>query len=257
MSLHWLHPSGGLRYHLRAARYRNTLWREYIQRVQQWLSSWSPGEGSLLLVGPSGGYSLEPTFLTRFRRIEALDPDPLAERIFRARFHKTLGQAHTRLHWNRSDVFSPSPDGFQIARFAEFLQRDVPRETAVLFSNFLGQMYLLDPKDSYGESLQQWLHALPSVLSGRSWGSYHDRFSGNVKPSIPPGFTAVDTVSNEQLAEIFYAGIEVDPEVEVVELEDHRTEALFPGRMKTYIPWEIEPGVFHVIEAVCHVEPLT
>ena len=53
LNRHWLHASGGLIWHLRALRYRNSLWQPFRQTVQAWLESWQPPTDKLLIVGTS------------------------------------------------------------------------------------------------------------------------------------------------------------------------------------------------------------
>ena len=57
LSDHWLSPSGGLVYHLRALRHRHG-WQPYADRLAGWLQAWSPPCRSLVLIGPSAGWTL-------------------------------------------------------------------------------------------------------------------------------------------------------------------------------------------------------
>src|SRR5262245_55213637 len=78
-------PTGGLIYHARALRFSAKRWAPFRREVATWLEGWQPRERALLLVGPSGGYSLSEEFLRRFETVSAIDPDPLSRYIFSLR----------------------------------------------------------------------------------------------------------------------------------------------------------------------------
>ena len=94
---HFADASGGLGYHLRALRFRHSLWAPYIATVQRWLHDWRPPTDTLVVVGPSAGYALDAAFLARFRSVRALEPDPLARTLLRRRF------AQIAWHFDRLD----------------------------------------------------------------------------------------------------------------------------------------------------------
>ena len=126
------HASGGLRYHLRALRYRRTQWAPFREALARWLANWQPPcRRRLLLVGPSGGHTLPADFLGRFEDVVALEPDPLARLILKRR------QAGARLRFESLDCLSSS-DGMD-ALSTRFGDR------AVLFCNVLGQIDCPDP----------------------------------------------------------------------------------------------------------------
>ncbi len=81
-----LHASGGLLYHLRAWRWRRTLWAPFLAQVRRWQTDWRPDARHLVLIGPSGGYAQTRQFLERFPEITALEPDPVARYILARRF---------------------------------------------------------------------------------------------------------------------------------------------------------------------------
>ena len=62
-------PTGGLVYHWRALRYRNSLWAPFRQAISRHLDAWDPPEKELVVLGPSAGYTLPPDFLERFDRL--------------------------------------------------------------------------------------------------------------------------------------------------------------------------------------------
>lgn len=246
--LRWLNPTGGLRYHLRALRYR-ARWEGYVAGVARWLRAWAPPEDRLVLVGPSAGYSLDATFLTSFRALFAVDPDPIARALFQRRFGPALRAAGTTLTWDTRDYLSPGPRGFDPAGMHALLS--LHPGAAVLFCNVLGQLRLLDPDDAFRTSFEMWKSALPDLLAGRSWASYHDRLSGPIAPVVPEGFRAPDAMSNEELGEAFYVtDALVAEDASPIEIVEHGTADLFPGRPREYLVWEILPQWHHLIEWV-------
>lgn len=110
---HLLDPSGGLVYHLRAARHRHGLWAPFHASVAGWLADWQPRRRELLIVGPSAGYALPDGFFTRFAQVTALEPDPLARWLLRRRADAA------QLRFDRLDCLA-APDG--LARLAVKVQ---------------------------------------------------------------------------------------------------------------------------------------
>src|SRR5206468_353043 len=119
---------------------------------------------------------------------------------------------------------------------------------AVLFCNFLGQMRFLDEEAALGPSFSAWKAALPALLRGRSWASFHDRLSGEALPRISEeSGRASDIVPDAEVLSRFYAS---DARSGQVELLDHLTGDLFPGAPRRFIHWELTPRNHHLIEAV-------
>ncbi|HSU40058.1 MAG TPA: hypothetical protein VLJ38_10830, partial [Polyangiaceae bacterium] len=77
MSVAWLNEAGGLRYHLRGARYAESLWQPFRFALAEWLYAWQPPEKKLVVVGASGGWCVQPFFYERFTDVLCLEPDPL------------------------------------------------------------------------------------------------------------------------------------------------------------------------------------
>lgn len=159
------HPSGGLLYHWRAWRYGKG-WEGYIREIEDWLGAWPQRDDELILVGPSGGYSLSSTWLKRYRQIAAFDLDPLASFFFRRR--------HPGIHieFHRQDVFWKNGT-LSVMELSNIL--DHHPKADVLFSNVLGQ--LLVEKKTNEEEWYRFLTRIRERLNGRNWASYHDRFS--------------------------------------------------------------------------------
>jgi hypothetical protein len=145
--------SGGLPYHWKALLYRKERWRAHEQSTRFFLERWNPVEKELLLIGPSGGYSIPPGWLGRFDRIFAYEPDLLARKIFERR------QGLKPVWLGRYFPFG-KPGAFEH-----------PAGAAVLFSNLLGQIEIRNVK-----KLGTWLE---QELQGRSWASFHDALSGH------------------------------------------------------------------------------
>jgi hypothetical protein len=253
LSASWLNPTGGLRYHLRAARYRRGLWAPFAQEVARFLAGWDPPERELLLLGPSGGYCLDLGFLRRFDVVTAVEIDPLARWILARRARAALGDARTELRWDRRDHLGPDTDGrFSIAPLRALLAEH-PR-SAALFCNVLGQLPLLGPDpdpdaplEPVEGSFERWLLDLPKALEGHSWASFHDRLSGTLRPEGLSPDEPVPWRSSEQLVEECYT--DPPPGVEPV-LNDHRTSWLARELPRLELRWQLEPGVFHLVEAV-------
>ncbi len=256
----WLNPTGGLRYHGRAWRYRSGLWAPFTSAVARFLSRWSPPERELILVGPSGGYCLDLSFLSRFVTVTALEVDPIARWIFARRARSALRSSGTALRWEPEDRLSPRDGaGFTLEPLRALLAANP--DAAVLFCNVLGQLPLLGPDladDVIPEptegSFERWLLELPEALAGHSWASFHDRLSGPLRPEGIDPDALVPWRSSEDLAAELYAPTD-EPErthgegVELA-LNDHRTSLLARERPRYELVWELEPAVFHLVEAI-------
>jgi hypothetical protein len=214
--LYLLHPSGGLGYHLRAWRHANGLWRDFRQTVAGWQADWAPPTDHLVLIGPSGGYSLNATFLTRFARITALEPDPLARWLFQRRF-PGIG-----IDWAGA-LDDPAR-----------LPQRYP-DAAYLFCNLLGQRLQTASAD--------WPPLLAEALAGRPWASYHEIVSTRQRPHRLEPLDLDRLVPLEDLLARFWSGGEL-------ELVDHATYGLCPDAPRRYAIWPLMAGQFHLVEWV-------
>ena len=131
-----LNPAGGLRYHLRAFRFRSREWQPFRWDIGEWLLGWQPKETSLLLVGPSAGYCLQPFLFERFERVICLEPDPVARYLFKRALTRAPLQPKPKLEFIAED---------HLVRFPERLPELVERlsDVCLLFSNVLGQLRVL------------------------------------------------------------------------------------------------------------------
>jgi len=231
-------PSGGLVYHLRALRYRQTLWQPFCGALEGWLTRHLRVEDELILVGPSAGHCLPRELLGRARSLLVLEPDPVARRLL------ALKLAPQRFHAEARDLLvAPLLSGRSgldavLARW--------PRAT-VLFCNVLGQLHF-GLKDEQEQQLQtEFRRRILPALQGRGWASFHDRWSldrGSDDAPAPALLHFERLPSDELLAEAYFGS-------ETVTALDHGTTTLFPERLaRDYLPWQITPRALHLIEAV-------
>lgn len=215
---HLTDPSGGLGYHLRAWRWRHTLWTPFLARTQSWLRAWRPPAEELVVVGPSAGYTLDADFLARFRRIHALEPDPLARWLLRRR-------------WPKIDWRFGCLDALATADGPAALAAEYPR-AAILFANVLGQA--VDPG-----LLPAWRAALGEALGERYWASYHDVLSAAWPPRPVDDLQLSHLTDAAALARALYRA--------AIEVIDHDTFGLAPHKRQLAC-WQIAPARWQVVE---------
>jgi hypothetical protein len=236
-----VNPAGGLRYHLRALRYRTRLWRGFTEPLAGWLERWPIATSALLLVGPSAGWCLPPAWLARFATIDLVEPDPLARLLFTWRF----AALRSRLRWHDGDWLVSGAEGFATARLDALAEAFPGR--AVVFCNLLGQLGGLDPAAAAAPGYSAWKAHLARALAGRSWATFHDRLSGPLAPCLPGGSAdAPASLTDEEVAARLYRAAAVP----AVELLSHDTADLWPDRPRVFFAWEITPGWHHLIEGV-------
>ncbi|USN46147.1 MAG: hypothetical protein H6626_07900 [Pseudobdellovibrionaceae bacterium] len=187
-------PTGGFFYHYSAWRYNRSLWGPFRHKLNGWLKRWNPQQKNLVLVGASGGYSLNEDFLSRFDNLTCIDPDPLARLLFKRRF------SDLSVHWVEHDYFrldtsSPQPHGWKQ------ISNDFS-DHAILICNFLGQAPLLLAKqfknETFNKQYVEWKTYLNLALENRSWASYHDLYSAS-----KPERTSAPTVIDHLTADLF------------------------------------------------------
>jgi hypothetical protein len=221
------HPSGSLPYHLRAWRWRRSLWAPFHAEVRRWLTDWRPETKHLVLVGPSGGYALSLQFLQRFDRIDVLEPDPLARWLLRRRFPGIA------FNWNDSAYLAQS-GGF--SRLAATYTA-----AAFLFCNLLGQELQRQPA---GFDRAAWLAELEPALRCRAWASWHDLVSTTRPPDIRPLLRLDHAIPLDELLARFWHGGNL-------EIIDHDTTGLCPREPRRYGIWHLAPQSYHLIEWLC------
>lgn len=236
--------AGGIRYHLLARRHAKRLWEPFRWALGEWLLRWSPPEPTLLLVGPSAGYNLQPFLFERFERVVVLEPDPIARFLFGRRLRRAPLERHPRLEFIADDHLVQHPE-----RLAPLLER--LGQPALLFGNVLGQVAILLDEPEPGSGLDAVRSAVRVAIAGRSFASVHDRVSGPLEPSFDGPRESPRRWSDDEVLAHAY---DTDGAAPLVELEDHFTEGFFPPDLPhAYFRWELTPGQHHLIEAVANV----
>jgi hypothetical protein len=158
-----------------------------------------------------------------------VDFDPLAPFFFSALHGRHLRRQGTAISWSRSNFI----------RDLAAILRAHPGH-AVLFGNTLGQHRL---HSSSIASAEADIGALALKLRGRPWASFHDRLScaWDRFSEKPSAFSHPGRLPSVQLAGRYAAA---------TEWTDHLTEGLLPADTAClYLPWHINPGRLHVVEA--------
>jgi hypothetical protein len=225
-------PSGGLAYHWLAARSR-LRWRPFRIAVEQALTDWNPPGEELILLGPSGGYTLPTAWLRRFKKIHAYDTDPLAPFFFRRR------HGHCHAEFLRRDLFWR--DGkISGDAFAELLAKRPA--AAVLFSNLLGQLPL---EGSLGDAeWREFLTALATALTGRAYASYHDLYTLEPLPLKDHGPVARQFMQGTPVTQLKIPS--------PVAATDHLMAAVpWPGPViRRLLPWSLRAKSLQLVEMV-------
>jgi hypothetical protein len=229
-------PAGGIRYHLRALRHRERSWRPFRAALETWLSEWHPKASKLAIIGPSGGYCLPLAPLSRFERLIVFEPDPIARWVLRRRLGPRSVQFVAHDVW-----IEPLLRGGSLP--VPLLQDD----TALLFTNFIGQLPFLVPPEQWNVWRATWCRQLWPLLARVPWASFHDRVSGSVAPRVSGRVISAQRFSDEQVRELY----EPSPQGQIIELLDHSSHELLPeGRSYEYFHWPLTANAHHLIEAV-------
>ncbi len=221
----YFRETGGLRWHARALMH----WRlhePFRREVHEFLGQWQPRTADVVLVGPSAGWSLPSTFLSRFSRLTFIELDRAAPLFFRLRHGRALRAAKCSTRWILGD-------------FTTHLKTVIEAQPgcAVLFCNVLGQLGL--ERADY----ESQLAALPQSLSGHPWASFHDRFSAVIDQSRMQALSAFSTDQPLDARALQNLGL-------TGQWTDHGTgQLLMPGVTRRYIPWQITSRRFHWVEA--------
>ncbi len=235
--------TGGLRWHWRAF-WRRHQWHTTTQLIADWLDTTQPASDQLLLIGGSAGWMMSGRWLQRFARIELVDIDPYAPRLFRFNHGRALRESGTVLNFIQTDG---------LAGLDALL--DAHPHATLFFDNVLGQHR---HRVSSIERAEADLAGIAARLSGRDWGSVHDLFSGPADPlSVPvPAqwrFDAVrearglvaDGLSGTPLHRRLLAQVGGQPD-----WMDHLTSELFPvGARSRLIAWPFLPTYAHWLQA--------
>ncbi|HKP63497.1 MAG TPA: hypothetical protein VJV78_42470 [Polyangiales bacterium] len=230
-------PAGGLRYHLRARRHRSQLWAAFRSDLESWFADWRPPARRLAVVGPSGGYCLPLGLLARFERLVFFEPDPIARMVLSRRLRGLPGSPS--LTWVTDDVWIQP-----LLRGGAPPVVSLARDTAILFSNFMGQLMFLVPDARWGEFCAAFKERVWPSLERVPWASFHDRLSGPLAPNIVSADCQGARLDDSKVLHWYGAH-------GVGELLDHGTAELVPpGRSYAYFHWPLIPDQHHLIEAV-------
>jgi hypothetical protein len=234
-----LTPSGGLVYHLRALRYRRTLWLPFRRALADWLAPHLSRSEVLVLVGPSAGHCLPLEQLRGAQQLVVLEPDPLARRLLARR----LGPRPLLVE-SRDLLVEPLLSG------KSGLDAVLERWPAasVLFCNVLGQLHFGLDDGQQARFTAEFRRRLWPVLAGRPWASFHDRWSLDSPKDAAHHASTLHferLPSDAQLAEAYWGT------GQVVTALDHGTTELFPDTLpRDYLSWQITPNALHLVEAV-------
>lgn len=208
------------------------LWARTLTQIEDWMLEAPAGFDRLIVLGASAGWMMSPIFLSRFKQVTCVDLEWSSRLFYRWRFHHVIERGGGRLDYLQGDVHQRLPR----------LLRSQP-DALVLFDNLLG----LDSR--YTRDLDQTrarLGALKTMLTGRAWGSVHDRLSGPgpqwpLRPLGPVAHQAGEPLAEQSLIRLAGGG---------GEWLDHSTDGIFPtGTPTRLIAWPIVPGRWHWLEA--------
>ena len=230
-----VNPAGGIYYHIQALKNKNRYWTPFIEDTNDFLSRWNPLQKQLIIFGGSGGYCLKTDFLDRFEEIILVDPDPISGFIFKKN-HKPTNLRQVTYDYLKTGI-----------RGIKQLTLDFPKG-AYLFSNILGQLPFLRPKD-INNFENQFNEVFNKNLLNRSWATYHDtlsfHFNSPIKHICWPLLLKSSGV-NETLERWKDQNQIRNSPVEIV---DHFTDKVFmPRSIQLKTIWKRTPRSFHVIE---------
>lgn len=235
--------TGGLRWHWRAF-WRRRRWRETTHLIADWLDGTAPVSQHLLLIGGSAGWMMSSRWLQRFSRIDLIDLDPYAPRLFRFNHGRALRASGTELNFVQADGIS----GLDTLL-------DAHPQATLFFDNVLGQhLYRVGSI----ERAEADLARIAERLSGRDWGSVHDLYSGPADPLALPGSSqtcfdalretgglVVDGLRGTAMHRRLLAQVGGQPD-----WMDHLTSELFPvGTRSRLIAWPFLPTYAHWLQA--------
>lgn len=232
-------PSGGLLYHLRALCYGSRLWQPFRGALAEWLASWLPRHGELILVGPSAGHCLPLGQLRGLARVLVLEPDPLARFWLRQVLPPVRVELESRdlLLW---PLLSGRPG------LDALLERRP--SAAVLFCNVLGQLHFGLTDEEQADFERAFLSRVSPLLVARPWASFHDRWSLEYRADerMPAWRDFECYPSDRELGEAWFGSS--GPTLDVLE---HAANRLFPARLpRRYFSWQLTPTALHVVEGV-------
>ena len=229
--------TGGLSWHVHAHRSR-TRWQPTLHLIEQFLAAVEPKSDHLLLIGGSAGWMMPPSWLNRFKRIDAYDIDPLAQWLFDWRHGRRLMAQGTDVQHHRLDALHNLP----------VLLEEHPK-ACLWFDNVLGQHRFRTPGESRVETE---LAALKTTLKGRQWGSLHDVWSGPTDGRLLPAGLNVWShhVPAKRGAEAAFSQKLLASLGAQDVWHDHLTTHVFSAETPTtWLPWAFKPNYWHWLQA--------
>ena len=229
--------TGGLNWHVHAY-YTQGRWQDTTAQLETFLNQLTPGSSHLLLIGASAGWMMPPSWLLRFKHIDAYDIDPLASRLFDWRHGKSLRARGLSVQHHRQDALRTLGD----------VLNQFP-DACVWFDNLLGQHRFRVGDEVMAE---QEIAALKEKLQVRHWGSVHDLFSGPTHDmqwtpriaSLTRAGVKNSRIDNLQTQALLHEVGAKDVWV------DHLTSEVFPqNTTTTLIPWAFKDHHCHWLQA--------
>jgi hypothetical protein len=229
--------TGGLNWHVHAY-YARARWQPTIQLIEQFLAQVEPKSDHLVLIGGSAGWMMPPSWLSRFKRIDAYDIDPLAPWLFDWRHGRRLQAQGTAVVAHRQDALLTLP---------ELLEQHP--NACIWFDNVLGQhRYRIRDEARVEQALTQ----LKTTLKGRHWGSLHDVLSGPTDGRLLPAGLSVwshHTLAKQGLDAAFSQKLLASVGAKDV-WQDHLTTQVFAANTPTtWMPWAFKANYWHWLQA--------
>ena len=229
--------TGGLNWHVHA-HYSRKRWQPTVQLIEDFLAQVQPKSDHLVLIGGSAGWMMPPSWLARFKRIDAYDIDPLAPWLFNFRHGRRLLAQGTELVAHRQDALLTLP---------EVLQQHP--NACLWFDNVLGQ-HRYRVRDEV--RAEQELAQLKTTLKGRHWGSLHDVLSGPTDGRLLPAGLSVwshHTLAKQGLDTAFTQKLLASVGAKEV-WHDHLTAQVFSATTHTtWMPWAFKHNYWHWLQA--------
>lgn len=261
----WWNKSGGIGYHYLAWRFRSSMWYDYLATISRFLDTFyqdsSEQPNHLLLIGPSGGYTLPTLWLRRFQHIQAIDPDPFAPSLF-ARSHGSLN-----ISWDNKNYFLDNQGRWHLDQLFQ-LKEQYPHHLW-FFANLIGQLPFLIKSPCLEDEPQwrKWQADWHFLLYDLQWISIHDIFSVNFPIDLQFKFDSACALPprKKELIEIlqnyFYQKATAkrlrkllanrNPLASTPTIIDHLTYQLLPkGTHHRMTTWSLCPGQSQIIEIV-------
>jgi hypothetical protein len=230
-----VNPAGGIYYHIQALKNKKKLWDSFVEDVHDFLSRWNPKQKQLIIFGGSGGYCLKTEFLDKFEEIILVDPDPISGFIFKKN-HTPKKLRRVSCNYLKTGLLG-----------LEQLTLDFPNG-AFLFSNILGQLPFLIPKDTniFETQLKEIFN---KSFLGHSWATYHDTLSFHFNSPIQHVCWPI-VIKSKGINETLEKWKEQNQIRHIpVEVVDHFTDKVFfprANQLKTL--WRRTPKSYHIIE---------